>query len=118
MTGGFLEQRRVGETALGCSLHCRAGLLRLPVTVGEPAPTMLPSTVMTTETAGVFPGAEPGQHDKAMLLGVVEALVEGGRGVGEFLERSRALTHDVGTKSEALNRILRTIGVRTRCKSL
>jgi hypothetical protein len=73
---------------------------------------------MTTETVSLLPGPEPGKHDEATLLGVVEALVERARCIGELLECSRALTHDFGTQIQAFNRILRTISIRARGKSL
>jgi hypothetical protein len=58
---------------------------------------MLPThAAMTAEVIGLLPGAEPGKHDEAMLLGVVQALVERPRGIGELLQRSGALTHDFG----------------------
>jgi hypothetical protein len=51
---------------------------------------------MTAETIGLLPGVKAGKHDKAMLLRLVQALVERPGGISELLQRSGALTHDFG----------------------
>ena len=45
------------------------------------------------------PSAEAGEHDEAVLLSLVQALVERAGRVGEFLQRGAALRHRVGAQS-------------------
>ena len=112
---------RVGEIALGAVRYSfdapYCGCASLPLHAARAA--MVPTTeaVMAAEAAG-FLAAEPGKHDKAMLLAVVEALVERPGRVGELLETGRALAHHLGTQIEALDRILRAIGAGARGKTL
>src|SRR5450759_4527916 len=60
--------------------------------------------------AAEFVSAEPGERVEAMLLALVQALVERTGRVGEFLERGAALRHRVGAQGQPFDLILRTIG--------
>src|SRR4029077_17881951 len=97
--GGFLNSGASGRPRWAVRYPA---LLRPRVAVVAPAgPMMLPAVAaMTAEACGLLPAAEPGKHDKAMLLRVVQALVERPGGIGELLQRSRALTHDFGAENE------------------
>ena len=84
--------------------------------------TLVPATeAMMSAEATAFPAAfmfaKPRQHGKAMLLAIIEALVERTGSVGELLEAGRALTHRVRTQGQALDRILGAIGAGARGKS-
>src|SRR6478736_6670097 len=116
----LFEQRRVGEIALVAVRYSSRVLKALPVATIHPArPAMLPAAeTMMTAHATRLPAVKPRKHDKAMLLTLVEALVERASRTGEFLERRSALAHHVGTKIEPLDRILRAIGAGARGKSL
>jgi len=62
--------------------------------------------------------AEARQHDQAMLLVFVQALVERAGRIGELLELGAAFHHHIGAQVEPLDRILRPIGAGARGKSL
>src|SRR6185437_3875252 len=62
--------------------------------------------------------AEPRQHDQAVLLILVQTLVERAGCVRDFLEHGTALHHRVGAQVEPLDRILRPVGAGARGKAL
>src|SRR5262245_56206823 len=61
---------------------------------------------------------ETREHREAALLAVIEALVERSRRVGELLEPGRTLAHYVGAQIQALDRVLRTVGIGARRETL
>src|ERR1017187_6240033 len=110
---------RVRESAAAAG---RYALLRLPrtpfLTPGAPLARVLaairppahPGLAPLAAFAAKFVSAEPGERVEAMLLALVQALVERTGRVGEFLERGAALRHRVGAQGQPFDRILRTIG--------
>src|SRR5262249_31553677 len=68
--------------------------------------------------APALPVAKPGEHYKAMLLRLVEALVERTGCVGELLQAGGALAHHIGAQVKPFNRILRNVGIGACCEAL
>src|SRR5664280_3485378 len=110
---------RVRESAAAAA---RYALLRLPraafgshrAAIGPVIAAMHPAAHPVLATlaafAAEFVSAEPGERVEAMLLALVQALIERASRVGEFLERGAALRHRVGAQGQPFDRILRTIG--------
>src|SRR5450830_1346296 len=110
---------RVRESAAAAD---RYALLRLPraafgshrAAIGPVIAAMHPAAHPVLATlatlAAELVSAKPGERDEAVLLALVQALVERASRVGEFLERGAALRHRVGAQGQPFDRILRTIG--------
>src|SRR5262249_24510584 len=108
-TGGFLDGGASGETALGTVRFARIWLQPVATHHSAAPPGMLQQGPAMPAPAPVLAPAEGGDHQKAILLRLVQALVWGARRIGEFLERGRALAHQLGAHVELLDRILRAI---------
>src|SRR5262249_62428527 len=79
---------------------------------------MMDGRVGAIRKAPALPAAEPGEHHKAMLLRLVEALVERASCISELLQTSSALAHHIGAQVKPLNRIFRAVCIGTRRKAL
>src|SRR5262245_3550831 len=102
MSGGFLES----ET------------LRLAVATHRATVAAVVLPHVSAIAAPPLPVAEPGEHHKAMLLRLVEALVERASCISELLQTSSALAHHIGAQVKPLNRIFRAVCIGTRRKAL
>src|ERR1022692_2689938 len=127
--------RRLLETAASraresAAAAARYALLRLPraafgphrTTLG-PARTAIHPAVVTVRAAlavltAELVSAKPGEHHEAVLLCIVQALVEWDGRVGELLERGGVLRHHVGAQDQPFDRIRRTIGAGARGEPL
>src|SRR5262249_21404714 len=76
---------------------------------------MLPHVAATA--APTLPVAEPGEHHEAMLLRLVEALVEGTSCVGELLHTGGAVARHCGAVVEASDRSVGRVGIGARRKT-
>ena len=73
---------------------------------------------VTAIAAPTLTVAESGEHHEAMLLRLVEALVEGTSCVSELLQTGGTLAHYLSAGIKAIDRIFRRVGICARCKTL
>jgi hypothetical protein len=77
--------------------------------------------IATHRPTAIPSGAEmksPGQHDKPLLLPLVQGLVQRLRGIGELLERRCRSGHQVGAASQSLDRVRRRHRISRRLPAL
>src|SRR5262249_26438680 len=117
-TGGFLDGGASGETALGTVRFARIWLQPVATHHSAVTPAMLKQRATMAAPATVLAPAGGGEHQKAILLRLAQSFVWWARRIGEFLERGRALAHQLGAHVELLDRILRAISAGARGKAL
>src|SRR5215468_9313632 len=108
--------RAFGEIALGTVRLSETLRLAVATHRATVAAVVLPH--VSAIAAPALPVAEPGEHYKAMLLRLVEALVERASCISELLQTSSALAHHIGAQVKPLNRIFRAVCIGTRRKAL
>src|SRR5579885_2762737 len=81
-------------------------------------PALAARAVMAVRPAVRERPIEPRQHHEAVLLRIVEAVVERAGRIGELLQRRAAALHRVGAQRQPLERILRLVGAGARGDAL